>query len=267
MKAKAFFRTLTVPARLLCRICWKLARGTPPWRYAVRCFIYQRKMRTAQRIIYRNRPTGPDETAHVQDNTADFAFLSFAYRGLEQVKALLAEGVPVVFIVWHQGATGRNYAIARVLPETAIFTRGTFQYGTAFSHCMLRARGLSLVKIERFLREGRPIKYSIDGIPLGDTVRLPILGVPSAVSTAPIRVMRSVDGVRFVPVTAYFREGYCIEIRFHPPHPPPEDLPGMSDREVLEALLSFLERDLMKEAPEQVRWTFFGQREKLARQS
>lgn len=266
MKGRELFRSGTVPLRLFCRMGWRVAGRIPPWLYAYRCFIYQRKMRTVEKTIHRNRLAGPVETADIRDNTGDFAFLSFAYRGLEEVKALIAGGAPVVFIAWHQGASGRNYAICRALPETAIFTRETFQYGTTFSCSMLRAKGLSLVKIERFLRQGRPIKYSIDGIPLGDTVRVPVLGVPSDLPAAPIRVMRSVRGVRFVPVTAYFRRGYTVEIIFHPPHPSPGDLPAMSDREVLEAWISFLERDLVKEAPEQVRWTFLSHRERLARE-
>jgi lauroyl/myristoyl acyltransferase len=267
MKVRKLSRTGTLQVRRFFRIVRTVARRTPPWLYVYRCLIYQRKLRSVHRTIHRNCWTGPVDNARIPDNSADFAHLTFSYKGLDEVKTMLADGIPLVFITWHQGACGRNYGIALALPETAIFTRETFQYGRVLSHSMLRAKGLSLVKIERFLREGRPVKYSIDGIPLGDTVRLPVLGVPSDLSTAPIRVMRSVEGLRLVPVTAYYRDGYAIDIIFHPPFPPPEQLPGMSDREVLEALISFLERDLMERGPEQVRWRFFGHREQLAKQA
>lgn len=250
-----------------CRIYWKLGRRTPPWTYLYRCLIYQRKIRAATRTMQRNRLIGAAETAASPDNSADLEGVTYVYRGLDEVKTMIAEGKPLVFITWHQGAVGRNYGLARVLPETAIFTRETFQYGRVFSVSMLKARGLSLVKIERFLQEGRPIKYSIDGIPLGHTVRLPILGIPAHLSTAPIRIMRSVKGVRLVPVTCYFRDGDVIELTFHPPHPPPERLPGMSDRELLEALISFLEQDLMDQAPEQVRWRVIMMLERTAEQT
>jgi lauroyl/myristoyl acyltransferase len=265
MEVRSPVPTDTLQVRRFLRIARSVAGGIPPWVYLYRCLLYQRKLRSVHRTLHRRSWTGPVDTARLPDNSAEFAHLIFSYKGLDEVKAMIAERVPLVLITWHQGAFGRNYGIARALPETAIFTRETFQYGKVFSHSMLRAKGLSLVKIERFLREGRPVKYSIDGIPLGAAVRLPVMGVPCDLSTAPIRVMRSVEGVRFVPVTAYYRNGFAIDLLFHPPFPPPERLPEMSDREVLEALISFLERDLMEQGPEQIRWRFFGHRERLAK--
>jgi lauroyl/myristoyl acyltransferase len=208
----------------------------------------------------------PVEAAKIPDNSSDFQHLTYSYQGLDEVKGILADGKPMVFITWHQGAGGRNYGMAQVLPETAFFTRKTFQYGRVFSYSMLGAKSLSLLKMERFLREGRPVKYSIDGAPLGNTIRSSILGIPADLSTAPIRIMKSVKGLQVIPVTAYYRKGYALEIIFHPPFPPSVELPKMSDREVLEALLSYLERDLITQAPEQVRWRFIGNREHLAKQ-
>lgn len=241
----------------------RIWRTIPPWTYLYRCLLFQRWSRAEWRVRRRASLVGAAGTAGRPDNSADLEHLTYVYRGLDKVKVMIAEGNPVVFIAWHQGGGGRNYGLMRVLPETAIFTRGTYQHGKVFSHSMLKAKGLSLVKIDRFLREGRPIKYTIDGIPLGQTVRLPILGIPARLSTAPIQIMKSVRGVRLVPVTCYFRESNVVELTFHSPHPPPEQLPGMSDREILEVLISYLERDLMERAPEQVRWRMLGEVERL----
>ncbi len=266
MKNKNLFMTGMRHVLYFPRIWWRLGRRIPPWTYLYRCFIFQTRMRRVPHTRHGTRLIGPAEAAGIPDNSRDYDHITYSYRGLKEVKAMIADGTPLVFITWHQGASGRNYGIARVLPETAIFTRATFQYGKVFSHSMLRAKGLSLVKIERFLREGRPVKYTIDGVPLGQTVRLPMFGIPCDFATAPIQIMRSVAGLRFIPLTAYCRDGNSIELIFHPPYPPPEDLPGMSDREVLEALISYLERDLSEQAPEQVRWRIIAGLEQLANQ-
>ncbi len=267
MKIRQPFRTGMRYVRCFPRIWWRLGRRIPPWTYLYRCFIYQRKLRSTPHTQHGTRLIGPAEAAGIPDNSTDYEHFTFSYHGLDEVKAMLAEGTPLVFIAWHQGASVRNYGIARVLPETAIFTQETFQLGKIFSHSMLRAKGLSLVKIERFLRERRPVKYTLDGPPLGRTVRLPMFGIPSDFAAAPIQVMRSVEGLRFIPLTAYYRDGASIELFFHPPFPAPEDLPGMSDREVLEALLSYLERDLAEKAPEQVRWRTIANLQRPANQA
>jgi lauroyl/myristoyl acyltransferase len=248
------------------RIWWTVGRRIPPWIYLYRCIVYQRKIRSAHRTRHGTRFISPIEAADIPDNASNFEHFSYSYQGLDEVKGMLAGRDPMVFITWHQGARGRNYGMAQAIADIAFFTRETYQYGKVFSYSMLGAKGLSLLKMDRFLRDGRPVRYAIDGPPLGNTIRLSLLGIPADFSTAPIRIMRSIKGLRVIPVTAYYRKGNAIEIIFHPPFPQTEALHKMSDRELLERLISYLERDLITQAPEQVRWRFIGRRKRLAKQ-
>ena len=199
------------------------------------------------------------------DNSAVYEQLVYSYDGLDEVKAMLADGKPVAFVTWHHGARQHaEYGIARVLPQTAFFSRDTLQFGKTFTCSMAAAGALSLVKMERFLRDGRPIHYYFDGAPLGVTVRLPVLGYPSNLSTAAIRTIRSVDGLRLIPVTAYYRGTTAAHITFHCSVPRFERFPDMSDREVLRSLVELLECDQREQAPEQVMWWFMADRQQRA---
>ena len=159
-----------------------------------------------------------DEAASLPDNSSDYESMEYAYSGLENVRAMLDKGEAVAFVTWHHGARQHaDYAILRVLPETVIFTRKTFQYGKIFSYPMLKGQALSLLKMERLLEEGRPILYYLDGAPLGDTIQLPTFGIPSNFSTSPINSICSVKDVKIIPVTNYYRSGDTVEVIFHPP--------------------------------------------------
>jgi lauroyl/myristoyl acyltransferase len=208
-----------------------------------------------------------DEADSIPDNSPDYESVEYIYEGLDGVKSLLADGKPVAFVMWHHGARQHaDYAVVRVLPQTVIFTRKTFQYGKVFSYPMIKGQALSLFRMERLLRDGRPILYYLDGVPIGDTVQLPILGVPSNLSTAPIHNICSVEGVRIIPVTNYYRDGNRVEVIFHPPLPAVEQLSGMTAREVLAVLLRFFEQDQRVRAPEQVMWWFIAYRMQQAEQ-
>jgi hypothetical protein len=258
-------------ARLLwafLRVWWTLARRTTPWTYLRRTFVYRAYLRTGRSTAHGTRVIGPDEAAELPDNSARYETFTYSYEGLDDVKALIADGKPLAFVTWHHGACWHlPYAIARVLPRTAIFTRLTFQFGKVFSYSMLGAGVLGLLKMARFLEEGRPIIYHLDGVPLGHTVRLRVLGSSSRLSTGPIQVMRSIPGMRLVPVTAYYAGGTRVETIFHRPRPASDHLPLMSDREVLVSLLTLLERDQRERAPEQVMWRFALHRERVAQRT
>ena len=214
------------------------------------------------------RLIGPEDAARLPDNSADYEPVSFAYKGLDAVNAMIADGVPVAFVTWHHGARHHSdYGIARAVPQIAIFTRITFQYGRVFSSPRLKAQALALVQMSRFLRDGRPIYYYLDGPPFGATVRLPMLGLPSHLSTTPIQIIKSVPGVRMVPVTNYYRDGNLVEYIFHPPVPDPDRLADMSEADILAVLLSFLEQDHLKRGPDQVMLNYLLQRELAVRKA
>jgi lauroyl/myristoyl acyltransferase len=246
----------------------RIAPGVPAERYRDAVDAHQRTSMARVRLTsHGSKIIGPEEAARLPDNSADYEPVTFAFDGLDEVKAMIADGKPVAFVTWHNGARHHaDFGIARALPQTAIFTRTTYQYGKVFSIPMIEAQAFSLVQMDHFLREGRPIYYYLDGPPLGANVRLPILGVPSRVSTAPIRIIRSVAGVRIVPITNYYRDGNVVEYKFHPPLPAPDRLPNMSEQEILALLLDYLEQDLRQQAPEQVMLYLLLHRELRARQ-
>jgi lauroyl/myristoyl acyltransferase len=223
-------------------------------------------LRRGRRTVHGTRLIGPDEAASLPDNSAEYENWSYRYAGLEPVKEMVAARIPVLFVGWHNGAINHlDYSIARVLPEVAIFSRYTFQYGRVFAYPMLGGGALSLLRLDRFLREGRPALIHIDGPPEGPTVELPLLGVPANFATGAIRVVRRIDGVRIVPVTSYWRSGDTIEVAFHLPVPEPARLADMSERDIIAALLACLEDDLRRNAPEQVVLEYIPYREALAR--
>ena len=157
-------------------VWWTLSRRTPPWTYLYRSVVYRRYLMTVRPTIHGTRLITPGEAASLPDNSSDYENFAYSYDGLEDVKSMLTDGKPLAFVAWHHGASSHApYAIARVLPETALFTRKTFQLGKIFTYSMLGAGPLSLVKMARFLEEGRPVRFSVDGPPLGHTVRLPVL--------------------------------------------------------------------------------------------
>lgn len=208
----------------------------------------------------------PAEAAKIPDNSILFENMDYQYVGLHQTKNMLDKGLPLAFITWHHGARRHaDYALSRVLPQTAIFTRKTFQYGRVFSYPMHKSQALSLVRMQRFLADGRPILYYLDGIPLGNCAELKILGVLSKVSTAPINIIRQVKNVHIVPVTNYYQPGNKVLTIFHPPLDDPVLQPSKTDGDVLAELLKYLEDDLRKRAPVQVLWGQLVNRAKQAK--
>lgn len=206
-----------------------------------------------------------DEAAALPDNSADYESMEYAYEGLENVRAMLDKGEAVAFVTWHHGARQHaDYAIVRVLPETVVFTRKTFQYGKIFSYPMLKGQALSLLKMERLLEEHRPILYYLDGAPLGDTIQLPTFGILSNFSTSPINSICSVKDVKIIPVTNYYRKGNKVKVIFHPPLQSQQPLNEVGEKDVLATLVRYLEDDQRKRAPEQIMWWFIPEREQRA---
>lgn len=217
--------------------------------------------------VHGARLIGAEEAAGLGDNSADYETVTYNYSGLDEVRALVASKRPVALVGWHHGARQHSdYGIARVLPETAIFTRRTFQYGKVFSFPMLKAPALGLARMNGFLRDGRPVFHYLDGVPLGRTVQLQMLGVTANLATAPLSIIRSVEGVRIIPVTNYYRGGNIVDYIFHHDWPGFERAGEMSEVDLLAALLEFLEQDLRRRGPEQVLVEFLLHRERLARE-
>lgn len=207
-----------------------------------------------------------EEASLLSDNSAVYEEFNYSYEGLDRVREMIDAGTPVALLTWHPGAVRHNdYALARVLPEIAIFTRVTFQYGKVVSYPLESASLLSLVRINRFLRESRPVMYYIDGAEQGESVELPLLGLPTRLSIGPIRLMRSIPDIRLVPVSNYYRDGNTVHTIFHSPPPGIEASSNMTDRDVLAALLACLENALREHAPEQVLLTLQVNRESIAR--
>lgn len=208
-----------------------------------------------------------EEATSLPDNSSDYESVEYAYSGLENVRAMLDKGEPVAFVTWHHGARQHaDYALLRVLPETVVFTRKTFQYGKIFSYPMLKGLALSLFKMKRLLEEGRPILYYLDGAPLGDTIQISTFGTPSKFSTSPINSICSVKDVKIIPVTNYYRMGNKVKVIFHPPLQSQQPLNEVDEKDVLTTLVRYLEADQRKRAPEQVMWWFLPHREQQAQQ-
>lgn len=208
-----------------------------------------------------------EEIALLPDNSSDYESMEYAYSGLENVRAMLDKGEAVAFVTWHHGARQHaDYAILRALPETVVFTRKTFQYGKIFSYPMLKGQALSLLKMERLLEEKRPILYYLDGAPLGETIQLPMFGIASNFSTSPINSICSVNGVKIIPVTNYYRKNNKVKVIFHPPLQSQQPLNEVGAKNVLATLVRCLEADQRMRAPEQVMWWFIPQREQRAQQ-
>jgi lauroyl/myristoyl acyltransferase len=225
----------------------------------------QSYLRSQRRTFHGTKPIEPAKAAAARDNSADYENATYRYTGLESLKDAVASKRPVFLFGWHHGAIHHlDYAVARVLPEIAIFARYTLQYGRVFSIPMEGAGALSLLRMDRFLREGRPVLTYIDGPPEGATVAMPLLGVPARFALGPIRVARAIAGAQIMPVSHVLRPGRTIEVAFHPPVPP-EQLSAMSESEIIAAVLAALEADLRRDAPEQVLLQFIQRREAVAR--
>jgi hypothetical protein len=236
--------------------------------YHAACEAYRTSYIVHQRgVDHGARAIAADEAARLPDNPADYEAFEYVYHGLDAVRAILARSDPLAFVTWHHGAQHHtDYAVARIVPTTAIFTLRTFQHGRFFTYPMLGSRTLTLVKMDRFLRGGRPILYYVDGVPLGETAVLPVLGLSCRLCTGPVRVLQAIPGLHLVPVSKYLRPNKVIEVFFHPPVRPPGALGAMSATEVLAALVSRLECDQREHAPEQTMWWFASYREQLARE-
>lgn len=248
---------------------WRtLAPDTPPQEFydAVGEHI-KSSLNRVRLTAHGTRVIGPEEAATLPDNSADYEPVTFAFEGLDEVKALVAERTPVAFVTWHHGARHHaDFGIARAFPQTAIFARRTFQYGKVFSIPMEGAPAVGLMKMDRYLREGTPIYFYVDGPPLGNSTELPMLGVMSRFATAPISIIKAVEGVRIIPITNYYRDGNRVDYIFHPPLPAPDRISGMTEHDILTALIGYLEADLRQRAPEQVFWTFLVHREQVVRE-
>ena len=213
-----------------------------------------------------NRVIGPEEAAKLPDNSAIYETVSYRYQGIDAVRTAIAERVPLMFVAWHHGAIHHvNHGIARVLPQTAIFTRWAYQFGRVVTYPMHGPGAFTLLRMDRFLREGRPVSFFIDGPAFGKVVRLSIFGLPADFALGPIHVACSVEGARIVPITHYLRAGNTVEITFHPPTPATGRLAEMSERDVIELLLTLFEQDLRLNAPEQVLPQFLVHREVIVR--
>ncbi len=221
---------------------------------------------------YPNRIISAEDAARMPDNSAKYETLAYRYHGLDRVRELLGDGKPVAFVGWHHGARDHSdYALARTIPRIAIFARWVIQYGRVFSIPMATMGGLALVKMKRFLEDGRPVFYYLDGAPHGECVQLPVFGINCNFSTAPIKLFQSVAGLRIVPVTNFYVDGAGdeleVEVNFHPALGVDGELAGMDERGILASLLAPLEQDQRERGPGQVLINYFPHRERLARQA
>ena len=197
----------------------------------------------------------------IPDNSADYKIFSYAFEGLGQVRSVIADKTPTAFILWHHGAqVHAEYAMAQVLPETAYFSSYVFQYGKIFTYAIYKAKNLSLLKMQRFLCDGRAVCLHLDSPPLGETTSLKIFGVPADLSTGPIKIIQSVKGIRLVPVTSYYSKNKSVKIIFHVDFPEKNNLPHLSTRDLMASLIRFFEQDQRNRAPEQVMWWFLVKR-------
>ena len=119
----------------------------------------------------------------------------------------------------------------------------------------------------RYLKGRRPIFYYLDGAPVGECVQLPIMGINCNFSTAPIKMFRSVAGLRIVPVTNFYIGETGVAVNFHPALGVDEKLAEMDDRAILAAMLAQFEQVQRKHAPCQVLINYLPHRERLARQA
>jgi hypothetical protein len=248
---------------------WRtLASQRDPGAYyeSIRAF-QESYLRSQKRTFHGTKLIGPEAAATLPDNSADYETVTYRYTGLEPVKAAVTAKIPVFLLGWHHGAIHHlDYAVARVMPEIAIFVRYTLQYGRIFSIPMEGKGALSLLRMDRFLREGRPILSYVDGPAEGATVELPLLGVLCKFAVGPIRLARAIADARIVPVSHFIRPDRVVEVAFHTPLPP-ERLATMTEREVIAAVLAALEADLRRNAPEQVLVQFIQRRDVVARKA
>lgn len=217
-------------------------------------------------VAYKDRILSADEMAGLPDNSEQYERFSYRYEGWDRVREMLDDGNPVAFVGWHHGAREHaDYALARIMPDIAIFTRWALQYGKVFSVPM---GGLGLVKMKRFLEDGRPVFYYLDGAPAGERVQLTVMGINCNFATGPIKLLRSVPGLRIVPVSNFYvddagesGEKLGVQVTFHPPPGDADALADMDDRDILVSLLSLLGREQSKWAPAQVLINYFAHRE------
>lgn len=199
------------------------------------------------------------------DNSGIFETLTYRYRGMEAVQELLADDQPVAFVGWHHGAREHvDYALARSLPDLAMFTRRTVQYGTVLSIPMGR---LGLVKMHRFLESGRPIFYFLDGAPQGECVQLSVLGTMGDFSITPIRMFQSAPGLRIVPVHSFYAGETAAHVNFLPALGIDGKLADMDEKDILAELFEQLQDEQRKRAPSQVLINYPLERDRLAREA
>jgi hypothetical protein len=209
---------------------------------------------------------GPEEANAHPDNSAMYETYSYQYRGLDAVQAMLADRSPIMFAAWHHGAIHHVcYGVVRTFPQTAVFTRWRYQYGRVSSFPMQGPGALALVRMDRFLREARPIFAFVDGPPFGKVVQLPIFGVRCNFSLGPIHIVRGVERAHIVPVTHCIRDGNTVDITFHPSFPEHGRLPEMSESDVIGSLLGLFEREQRRNAPTQVLPEFLLHRQEIVR--
>jgi hypothetical protein len=208
----------------------------------------------------------PDEAKAVLDNSAMYENYSYQYHGVDAVRAMFSDPAPIMFAAWHHGAIHHVcYGVTRLFTQTAVFTRWKYQYGRVFSIPMQGPGAFTLMRMDRFLREGRPIFVFVDGPPFGQVVQLPIFGVLCNFALGPIHIVRSVEGARIVPVTHYVRDRNTIDIAFHSPFPEHGRLSDMSESDTIGSLLGLLERELRRNAPAQALPEFLLHRQEIVR--
>jgi hypothetical protein len=93
------------------------------------------------------------------------------------------------------------------------------------------------------------------------------MGINCNFSTAPIKMFRSVAGLRIVPVTNFYIGETAVGVNFLPALGTDGKLADMDDRDILTTLLSQLEQEQRKHAPCQVLLNYLPHRERLAREA
>ena len=212
-----------------------------------------------------NRINNEGETIQIPDNSEIFEALTYHYHGLEAVLELLSDPRPVAFVGWHHGARDHvDYALVQALPDLAIFTRRTFQHGAVLSTPM---GPLGLLKMQRFLEDGRPIFYFLDGAPQGASVQLSVLGTLGEFSISPITMFQSIEGLRSVPLKSCYVGVTGVQVEFLPALEVDGKLANMDEGEILAGLFEQLHQNHRKRAPNQVLVTYSIARDRLAREA
>ena len=212
------------------------------------------------------RTTDPELRRQLPDNSWKFESVKFSYLGFEPVAAHMQAGRPVCLLGWHHGANEHCvYALIRIIQSLTVFTLRTGQFGRVFSNSTSRLGARTVASMRSALNAGKPLFYYVDGIPLGNTASIPMLGYPSNITTTPVEYFCSVEDLQLIPVSSVYHGPGEVRTIFHEPLARPAG-DGDSANEIIAATLGILTDELRRRAPFQVIPRFLAHREERALQ-